>query len=154
LTHTGVNLDDIRLRVWEMHCQGYKQTEIGQALGLSQGGVSHILARAQAGGKEALRQRKAPGAPARLSAEQKAELLEKLAQGAEAHGFAGEVWTCARIATLIERTYGVRYHPDYIGPLLRQLGWSVQRPVVRASQRNEAAIEQWCEERSALQAEP
>jgi transposase len=136
-----------RLRVWEMHRQGYKQVEIAQALGLSQGGVSHILARAQAGGKEALCQRKPPGAPARLSVEQKAELLEKLAQGAEAHGFAGEVWTCARIAELIERTYGVRYHPDYIGPLLRQLGWSVQRPVVRASQRNEAAIEQWCEQR-------
>jgi transposase len=132
-----------RLRVWEMHRQGYKQTEIAAALGLSQGGVSHILARAQSGGEAALRQRKPPGAPARLSAEQKAELLEKLAQGAEAHGFAGEVWTCERIADLIECAYGVRYHPDYIGPLLRQLGWSVQRPVVRASQRNEETIEQW-----------
>jgi transposase len=136
-----------RLRVWEMHRQGYKQSEIAQALGLSQGGVSHILARAQSGGEAALRQRKPPGAPARLSAEQKAELLDKLAQGAEAHGFAGEVWTCERIAALIERVYEVKYHPDYIGPLLRQLGWSVQRPVVRASQRNEAAIEQWREER-------
>ena len=136
-----------RLRVWEMHRQGYKQTEIAQALGLSQGGVSHILARAQSGGEAALRQRKPPGAPARLSVEQKAELLEKLAQGAEAHGFAGDVWTCERIAHLIERAYGVRYHPDYIGPLLRQLGWSVQRPVVRATQRDKAAIAQWRDER-------
>jgi transposase len=135
-----------RQRVWEMHRQGYKQTEIAQALGLSQGGVSHILARAQAGGEAALRQRKPPGAPARLNAEQKAELLEKLAQGAEAHGFAGQVWTCERIAQLIQREYSVSYHPDYIGPLLRQLGWSVQRPVVRASQRNEEAIAQWRDE--------
>jgi transposase len=48
---------------------------------------------------------------------------------------------------LIQREYGVQYHPDYIGPLLRACGWSVQRPVVRATQRNEAAIAQWREER-------
>lgn len=136
-----------RLRVWEMHRQGYKQTEIATALGLSQGGVSHILARARAGGEEALRQRKAKGAQARLTAEQKAELLTKLKQGAVAYGYAGDVWTTARIAQLIQCEYGVRYHPDSIGPLLRACGWSVQRPVVRATQRNAAAIAQWREER-------
>jgi transposase len=50
----------------------------------------------------------------------------------------------ARLMTIHQR-FGVRYHHDYIGPLLRQLGWSPQRPVVRASQRDEAAIEQWVE---------
>jgi predicted transcriptional regulator len=45
----------------------------------------------------------------------------------------------------IIKEFGVQYHPDYIGPLLRQMGWSVQRPVVRATQRDEAAIAQWVE---------
>jgi transposase len=136
-----------RLCVWQMHQQGYKQSEIATALGLSQGGVSHILSRAREGGEEGLRQRKPKGVQARLTAEQKAELLTKLQQGAEAHGYAGAVWTTARIAELIQREYGVQYHPDYIGPLLRACGWSVQRPVVRASQRNEEAIAEWSEQR-------
>ena len=72
----------------------------------------------------------------------KTGLVAKLRQGAAAYGFQGDVRTCTRIADLIEKEFGVQYHPDYIGPLLRQMGWSVQRPVVRATQRDEAAIAQ------------
>ena len=136
-----------RLRVWEMHQQGYKQGEIAAALGLTQAGVSQIIQRAKSGGEAALRQRKPKGAPAKLSLEQKADLLTKLEQGAEAHGYAGDVWTTGRIAQFIQKEYGVEYHPDYIGPFLRACGWSVQRPIVRATQRDETAIAQWCDER-------
>ena len=132
-----------RLRVWEMHQQGHRQQAIADALGLTQGAVSQIIARAQAGGVAALRYRKPQGAKPRLTMAQKTALLDKLRQGATAHGFQGDVWTCERIAQLIKRTFDVSYHPDYIGPLLRQLGWSVQRPLVRASQRDETAIAEW-----------
>jgi transposase len=134
-----------RLRAWEMHQQGYKQCEIAAALGLTPSAVSRIIARGKEGGVTALRHHKPPGRPAQLSAEQRQQLLAELAQGAEAHGFAGDVWTTERIAQFIVQRFGVKYHRDYIGPLLRQLGWSPQRPVVRASQRDEAAIAQWVE---------
>lgn len=134
-----------RLRVWEMHQQGYKQQEIADALDLTQPAVSYIIKRAKAGGVAALRHQKSPGAPARLSPEQKQQVLAELAQGAEAHGFRGDIWTTERIAQFIAQRFGVKYHHDYIGPLLRQLGWSPQRPIVRASQRDETAIEQWVE---------
>ena len=86
---------------------------------------------------------KPQGAKPRLTAAQKADLLSKLRQGATAYGYQGDVWTCERIAQLIAKAFSVTYHPDYIGPLLRQLGWSVQRPIVRATQRDETAIAEW-----------
>jgi transposase len=132
-----------RLRAWEMHQQGYKQGEIADALGLTQSAVSRIIARAEEGGVVALQHHKPPGRRAQLSAEQQQQLLSELSQGAEEHGFAGDVWTTERIAQFIAQRFGVKYHRDYIGPLLRQLGWSPQRPIVRASQRDEVAIEQW-----------
>lgn len=132
-----------RKRVWEMHQQGYKQQAIADALGLTQGGVSQILTRAKRGGESALAHRKPPGAPRRLSDEQRQQLLVELAKGAEAHGYSGDVWTSERIADFIDQRFQVQYHPDYIGPLLRQLGWSPQRPLVRATQRDEAAIHEW-----------
>lgn len=56
-----------------------------------------------------------------------------------------------RVTTAIRREFGVRYHPNHVGNLLRAVGRSVQKPVQRASQRNEAAIEAWRTERwSAL----
>lgn len=136
-----------RFRVWEMHKQGYRQQAIADALGLSQSGVSRIIKRGREGGKAALKTRQAPGAKPRLSQVQKAELLEKLKQGAEAFGFEGAVWTTRRIARLIEDEFGVHYHPDYIGPLLRGLGWSWQKPSVKATQRDEQAIQEWLEKR-------
>jgi transposase len=132
-----------RKRAWEMHQQGYKQQAIADALGLTQSGVSHIIRRAKEGGESALDHHSSPGAPRRLQDEQRQQLLLELAKGAEAHGYAGDVWTSERIAQFIEQRFQVKYHPDYIGPLLRQLGWSPQRPIVRASQRDEAVIQEW-----------
>ena len=63
--------------------------------------------------------------------------------GAEAHGFVGDVWTTKRIAMAIKRIYGVSYHRAHSSRLTRQLHWTVQKPVKRASQREEAAVAAW-----------
>jgi len=126
-----------------MHQHGQRQQTIAAALGLTQGAVSQIIARAEAGGVTALQYHQPQGAKARLTAAQKTDLLGKLRQGATAYGFQGDVWTCAGIAQVIAKAFSVTYPPDYIGPLLRQLGWSVPRPIVRATQRDETAIAAW-----------
>ncbi len=94
-------------------------------------------------GVEALRHRPPPGPRLRLSSEQLQQLPALLERGAEAHGFHGEVWTHARIALVIARTCGVTYHPNHIGRVLKRIGWSRQKPVKRATQRDEVAIARW-----------
>jgi transposase len=136
-----------RLRAWDLKQQDWSQQAIADALGVTPGAVSQWMRRAREGGVEALRRRVAPGSPPKLTTEQRAQLPLLLAQGAEAFGFRGDVWTAKRVTTLIRREFGVRYHPNHVGNLLRAAGWSVQKPVQRASQRNEAAIEAWRTER-------
>jgi transposase len=127
---------------------GWWQKDIAAALGVSRAAVCQwIKAAREGGGVEALRSRPHLGGPAKLTAEQRAQIPGLLARGAPAYGFRGDVWTAKRIAAVIERTFGVRYHPDHVSRLLRQAGWSVQRPIQRATQRNEAAIKRWQEER-------
>jgi transposase len=49
---------------------------------------------------------------------------------------------------VIERLTGVRHHRAWVWALLRyRLGWSVQRPVRRAAERDQAAIDQWVKKR-------
>src|SRR6266700_7589595 len=84
---------------------------------------------------------------ARLSPEQKAQIPELLVKGAPAYGFRGDVWTASRVAKVIEKTFAVRYSRDHVGRLIREAGWSRQKPIERATQRNEASIKLWQQER-------
>jgi transposase len=136
-----------RFRAWELPQKGWKQQEIAEALGVTQGAVSQWLKRARAGGVEGLRHRPPPGAMPRLSSAQRDQLLELLAQGGEFFGFQGEVWTQPRVTALIRDQFGVSYDPSQVGRILKACGWSSQKPVHRASQRDEAAIRRWREER-------
>jgi transposase len=136
-----------RFRAWELAQQEWKQRDIAVALGVSEGAVSQWLKRARTEGVEALRHHPPPGAQPKLTPEQRAALPLLLAQGAEAFGFRGEVWTGPRVAALIERAFGVHYHPAHICRLLRAIGWSPQQPTERATQRDEAAIRAWLTER-------
>lgn len=136
-----------RLRAWELKQAGWTQTKIAEALGVTPGAVSQWIKKAREGGTEALRRRKGGGPKARLTKEQLEGLTELLKKGPEAHGFRGDVWTRPRVAEVIKEAYGVSYTPQHVGNLLRQIGWSRQKPVTRASQRDEEAIEQWRKER-------
>ena len=136
-----------RIRGWELIQKGWKQTDIAEALGVTQGAVSQWLKRAKEGGLEGLRRRKAPGAKPRLIPQQKARIPQLLEQGAESFGFRGDLWTCGRIADVIHRTFGVSYDPSHVRRILKDCGWSPQKPVRRATQRDEVAIEHWKQER-------
>ena len=132
-----------RLRALHLKRQGWRQRDIADALGVSDETVCRWLARARDGGSNALLSRPAPGHPPKLSVAQKRMIPEFLWHGAEAYGFRGNVWTCARIARVIQEELGVRYHKDHVGRLLKELRWTPQVPIRRAIQRNDEAIKRW-----------
>jgi len=94
-------------------------------------------------GETGLCARPAPGRPPKLTRADKRRLVRVLLRGAMANGYQTELWTTARIAEVIDRTFGVRYHRDHIGRLMATLGWSCQKPRKRALEHNDAAIEHW-----------
>jgi transposase len=84
-----------------------------------------------------------PGRPQKLTAAQRRRVPRLLARGARAHGYANDLWTTRRIATVLDEHFGVTYHPAHVGRLLADLGWSYQKPERRAVERDERAIAQW-----------
>lgn len=83
------------------------------------------------------------GRKPRLDRQELARVERALVRGPRRHGFATELWTLPRVAMLIERLTGVRYHAGHVWYILRRLNWSPQRPARRARERDEAAIRQW-----------
>ena len=135
--------EERRKRAWELKQQGWKQKDIAVALGVTEGAISQWMKSGREGGKEALKAHPAKGARPRLTAEQQAQIPAVLAKGASAYGCGGDVWNSRRLAVAFKREFGVSSHPDHCGDLVRKLGYSMQKPVERATQRNEQVIEHW-----------
>lgn len=131
------------MRALTLHQDGWSQRAIADALGVSEPAVSQWLAAARRGGLHALRSHPASGRQGKLRADQKRLIPEFLWHGPEAYGFQGQVWTCARIAKVIAEEFGVAYHKDHVGRLLKELKWTPQVPIRRAIQRDELAIQHW-----------
>jgi transposase len=132
-----------RMRALTLRQQGWNQRAIAGALGVSEPAVSQWLAVARRSGPDALRSHPGAGRCPRLTADQRHLIPDFLWHGPEAYGFRGEVWTCARVAKVIEEEFGVSYHKDHVGRLLKELRWTPQVPITRALQRDEEAIERW-----------
>lgn len=138
------------MRAFELSQGGWRQKDIAEALGVTKGAVSQWLRWAREGGVEGLRRRKATGAPPRLTPLEKAQIPRLLELGAAAFGFRGDLWTCSRVAQIIRRAFGVSYHRCHVSRILRDCGWSPHPPTAdqrRSTQRDEAAIQRWKEER-------
>jgi transposase len=82
-----------------------------------------------------------------LSPGQKKHLERILLRGAQAMGYATELWTLRRIGEVIRKQFSVRYSTSAVWRLLVvDMNWSTQKPERRATQRDEAAIDTWRKE--------
>lgn len=132
-----------RLQAVELTARGWHPRTIAGALGVTAAAVSKWLSAWRQGGLDAVRKHPSPGRRARLAAEQKRLIPDLLSHGAEAYGFRGEVWTCARITKVIEWEFAVRYTKGHVSRFMKQLQWTPQVPITLALHRNELEIETW-----------
>src|SRR5688572_27286415 len=109
-----------RLRAWELHRQGWSQSQIAAEVGVSQGTVSRWLHQVREGGMNALRRHPAPGKQPLLTGEQFAQIPALIDRGAEAFGFVGNDWTTRRVAAALKQVFGVAYHPGHVTRLLQR----------------------------------
>jgi len=132
-----------RLQAFALRQKGWKQSQIAEALGVTEGAVSQWFRLVDDSNATALLAHPHPGRPPELTREQKNLIPDLLSHGAEAYGFRGDVWTNARVAKVIEWEWSVPYHRSHVARVLKELRWTPQLPIVRAIQRDEKAIASW-----------
>jgi transposase len=136
-------MERVRLRAARMFEQGTSQAEVAHRLGTSRQNVHRWHRRWQQGGRAALRAAGRAGRRPKLDPRARRRVERALGQGALAHGFDSDLWTLQRVAVVIERLTGVRHHPSHVWRILGAMGWTLQRPQRRASERDEEAIARW-----------
>lgn len=136
-------LEKRRFAAVKLFRKNLNNSEIGRRLKVSNQTVSRWRREYQKDGNFALRSAGRAGRIPSLSEADKARLIALLLEGPERLGYETPLWTCPRVAHLIEKNFDVDYHPGHVWRILRQLNWSVQQPVGRALERDEARIDDW-----------
>lgn len=136
-------LESRRFSAFRLLKKGLSEAEVARQVGVHRQSVNRWAKQIEEQGREGLKKAGRAGRKSRLSEADLKRIERGLKRGPQALGYETNLWTLERVAELIERDCGVKYHPGHVGWLLGKLGWSCQRPTGRALQRDEAAIERW-----------
>jgi putative transposase len=112
---------------------GLTQSQVARKFGVSRTTASRWNRSLSGNGMEALKKRRAPGRPSRLTAAQGDDLKELYQAGPRAAGFDADRWTTARFADAILAKFGIKYDPDHAGRIMHRLGLRERRKVRRAA---------------------
>ena len=126
--------------------EGYSQAEVAAFLGVHRSTVSRWVCTARDHGAGALAPKPTPGRPPKLTARQEKTVLGWVGKSPTRFGFASDLWTSRRLATLIEQRLGVRFNSNYLVEWLRLREHTPQKPAQPAKERDEAAIARWRQE--------
>lgn len=137
------SLEKRRLDAIALVLGGMSQVAVAKRLGVNDRTVRDWVSIYRQEGRQGLVAKPVPGRPTKLKAAQSKELVKILDKGAVASGYQTDLWTCPRVAKVVEKRFGVGYHVDHVGRLLRSLGFTPQKPERVARERDEAAIRRW-----------
>jgi len=136
-------LEDRRKRALALLDAGHSLNEVGRRIGCNPSSVMRWRDAWRRGGAKALRVRFSPGRPWKLNAAQRKRLVRLLLRGPLAQGYRTNLWTTVRIAEVVQRKFGIRYHRAHVGRLMHSLKWTPQKPERHALERDEGKIKRW-----------
>lgn len=94
-------------------------------------------------GKQGLYEGHRSGRPCNLSDEDKVRLNDIVDSGPVAYGLQTGVWSSSIIAKIIEDEFAVHYHSGHVRKILKEMGFSVQRPTTKLVQADPAKQNKW-----------
>jgi len=122
---------------------GVNKTEVARRVHVARQTVSRWDQQRRNNGERAVKKAGRAGRRPQLGPQQLAHLKQLLICGPESLGYQTPLWTCPRVAQLIEQEFGVSYHPGHVWKILVALGWSCERPRGQAVEHNEEEIRHW-----------
>ena len=137
---------DRRRRALELFDKGFSLNAVAHQIGCAPSSVMRWRNLRTEKGDGVFAVQLPPGRPSRLTAKQLRKLERILLKGPLAFGYRTDLWTTQRIAEVIDSKFGVSYHRDHVGRMMKKLGWSHQKPDRRAIERDDERVKRWKDE--------
>jgi transposase len=123
--------------------QGQSVHEVAEMLDLGEQTVRDYRNSFLIKGVSSLVYKAPPGRPSKLTKTQRQQLAEWIKARPQDSGYTSGCWNTPMIQDLIERRFGVAYHPHYIATLLNNMGFSYQKARFVSDHLNEAKRLEW-----------
>jgi transposase len=133
----------LRLQGILMSVDGLTVSEIAQRLRVHRSTVPLWIDHWNQYGEEGLLEGQRPGRPVALNAKDREKLADLLDSGPVAYGLETGIWTAPLVSQVIREEFGRDYHPGHVRKLLKQMGYSRQRPTTRLIQADLAQKRKW-----------
>ncbi|MFF7789504.1 winged helix-turn-helix domain-containing protein [Streptomyces sp. NPDC007991] len=142
--------EQVRLAAADLIEAGASDREVARRFRVTRMSANRWRRALSSGGRQALASKGPGGARCKLDPGQLRVLATVLDAGPAASGWSDQCWTLARIAEIVRRRFGVEYTLAGLDLLLHRIGWSVQVPSRRATERDEAKIAAWKDEQGPV----
>lgn len=133
-----------RFRAGRYFREGRSQVWVAKRLSVTTAAVCKWHALWEKEKEKGLKSKGRCGVKSPMTQEKLRAVVRTLDRGPLKSGFSNDVWTLERVRRVFKKDTGVEYHVGHVWKILtRTLGWSNQKPLRRARERNEAAIQRW-----------
>jgi transposase len=112
--------------------------EVAEMLALGEQTVRDYRNQSLFKGMASLVDQSPPGRPSKRTKTQRQQLAEWIKARPQDSGYPSGCWNTPMIQDLIQRQFGVEYHPHSLCPLLKNMGFSSQKARLVSDQLNEA----------------
>jgi transposase len=145
--HQAYRGGNIRL-IRRIHCllylaDGKTVAEVARLLNVGEQTVYDYVQTFLLLGLRSLNYKRSSGRPPKLTQTQRKELGKLIDAGPEKAGYDSGCWTAVLIQDLIEKRFGVVYHPQYVAELLKNMGFSYQKGRFESDYLDKAARAEW-----------
>src|SRR5262249_47397043 len=123
--------------------EGKMPAQVAEFLGVHPASVRKWWKAYQQHGDPGLAAKPHPGRPPKLTPARQLQVLNWLRKNPKSFGFATELWTAPRVAQVIQRKFGVHFHPRYLNAWLTERGITPQKPQKQPRERDNDAIQRW-----------
>jgi transposase len=139
--------EKVRFKAAKLFKKNIPQAEIARRLKVTPAAVNYWHIDWEKAGIKGLKSKGHPGFKSRLTDDNRLVFKRAILKGPLEYGFETNFWTLSRLAAVMKKTTGIKFGHDRTWQIVRELGFTCQKPQVRAAERDEAAIKAWKEKR-------
>jgi transposase len=135
--------EKVRLQAGKLFKKGVPQAEIARRFKATPAAVSYWHAKWKKKGILGLKSKGPTGFASELTQENKILFKKAIIKGPLQYGYETDLWTLPKLSAVLRKVTGFRCSEVWTWHIVRNLGFTPQKPQIKARERDEKAIAEW-----------